>query len=570
MPSNAEAAEQLRAIADLLDLLGERFKPEAYRRAARSIEGLGEELELVARRGALDTIPGVGAAISEKLREYLQSGSIPYLDRLRSEIPPGIVEILRYDGVGPKTTRRFWVELGVNGPSELRAALEAGRLDGVKGFGPKKIAQLKATLEAKAPTGARTPLWEATVVARGLMEGLRSTAPVERIEAAGSLRRGRESVGDLDLLVTSPRAPEVFEAFTRLPDVASVRLRGETKETVVLRSGLQVDLRVVPPASFGAALQYFTGSKDHNVRLRSRARELGLKVNEYGVYRGEEVVAGVDEAGVYRALGLPEIPPELREDRGEIDEAERGQLPKLVTAPDLRGDLHVHLGAGGSAASVRGAIERARSLGHAFLGLLVEDESLREEVLSLRTAAAAGPKVLLGIERPLAKAFEPLPEGTDFGLAVPGPDDGPRSPTSTPSHGAPLALVHLATNGPGSAEGVASLASPWISWASEAGVALELTALGSRDGIDSASARTARGRGVRFLVSGGGDAGPDPLRLSVALTLARRAGFDVEGIVNASTDPLAATAPRRAPRGRRRGAGDAGGGSAAPRNDRGR
>ena len=323
MPSNAEAAEIFRNIADLLDVLGEKFKPEAYRRAARSIETLPEDLGKFAARDELRTIPGVGEAIAEKIREYLATGRVSYFERLQHEVPPGLVDLMHLPGLGPKTARRFWTDLGIEGPAELEGAIAQGRLDSVKGFGPKKIDQIRSAL-AQARTApsssARAPIESVYPVAERIVRVLRERARTDTVEVAGSFRRRRETVGDLDILVTSEEPERVFDAFSALPEVREVRLRGGTKETVVLTNGLQVDLRVVEPVAFGAALQYFTGSKDHNVHLRSIARDRGLKINEYGVFRGEERVGGRTEEEVYETLGLPWIPPELaggpRRDRG--------------------------------------------------------------------------------------------------------------------------------------------------------------------------------------------------------------------------------------------------------------
>jgi DNA polymerase/3'-5' exonuclease PolX len=544
--SNAEAAEQLRRIADLLDVLGERFKPEAYRRAARSIDGLGEELVSVAGRNELGTIPGVGEAIAEKLREYLRDGRIPYLERLEREIPPGVVQILRLEGLGPKTARRFWTELGVTGADDLRVALDAGRLDGLKGFGPRKIELLRASLGA-APPAARLPLWEAAVVGRALVEGLRARAPVDRIELAGSYRRGRETVGDLDLLVLTPEPSQVFDAFGTLPEVASVRLRGDTKETVLLRSGLQVDLRIVPAVSFGAALQYFTGSKDHNVRLRSRARDLGLKVNEYAVTRGEEAVAGATEEEVYGILGLAWVPPELREDRGEIEAAEQRALPTLLDAEGLGGELHVHLPTHGSVDSARQLVAAARAGGACYLGLLAPPEVGPAERAQLRALGDATFAVGLGCEDPLEQLRAPLPEGLDYrlvtGAGAPAPPvPGPHPPGRAPS----LAVVHLALQREGSADADPARSLPWIRWAAACSLGLEVTAHGSREGLDSVSARSARELGVPLLVSGVGPDGPDRLRRQVALAFARRSGAGPDDVVNGLEPPWRPKVPRPA------------------------
>src|SRR5579863_8233957 len=225
MSTNGELADQLRGIADLLDLMGERFKPEAYRRAARSIETLPEDVRAISGRGELDAIPGVGEAISEKIREYLRDGHMAYYERLRAEVPPGVVELMRLSGMGPKTARRLWTDLGIEGPAELTAAIDAGRLNGLSGFGPKKIENLRTALTAATSTGRRLPLPEAYDLAEKLLGALRA-APVDQLVVAGSLRRRRESVGDLDILATSQEPAKVLDAFTALPERIEVKLKG--------------------------------------------------------------------------------------------------------------------------------------------------------------------------------------------------------------------------------------------------------------------------------------------------------------------------------------------------------
>ncbi|MGI0053823.1 MAG: helix-hairpin-helix domain-containing protein [Thermoplasmata archaeon] len=349
----SRASELIRifeSIADLLELKGEdRFKPAAYRRASRSLESLGEEIEPTAERGALGAIPGVGPAIEAKIREYLTTGSIAYFEALRAEFPAGVLELLKVPGIGPKTARRMLLDLGIDGPTSLLAAIDAGRLAGRAGFGEKKIAALHAALAeriGRVEPAARHPLLIAWELAERVLSELRDRVRVDYLGAAGSLRRGRETVGDLDLLATSSKPAEVFEAFSALPGIRSVRLRGETKETVVFEPGIQIDLRVVAPESLGAALQYFTGSKEHNIRIRSLARELGLKINEYGVFRGDERLPTPREEDLYAALGLSWVPPELREDRGEIEAARAHRIPPIVAPEAIRGDLHLHLPGG--------------------------------------------------------------------------------------------------------------------------------------------------------------------------------------------------------------------------------
>ncbi|HTP54482.1 MAG TPA: helix-hairpin-helix domain-containing protein [Thermoplasmata archaeon] len=533
MPSNAEAAALLREIADLLDLNGERFKPEAYRRAARSLETLSEELAVVAARGGLREVPGVGDAIEEKLREYLASGRIGYLDRLRTQIPGGLLEMMRLPGVGPKTTRRFWVELGVTDRAELAGAIEAGRLEGLKGFGPRKIDQVRSALTTAAagPAPGRVPIDVVYATAVGLRDALRAHAPVDRVEIAGSFRRCRETVGDLDLLVTSTDPEKVFDVFSANPAIAEVRMRGGTKETVVLRGGLQVDLRVVEPDAFGAALQYFTGSKEHNVRLRSLARDRGLKINEYGVFRGDERVGGRTEEELYALLGLAWIPPELREDHGEIDQAASGQLPRLVEAADLRGDLHVHLPKGDPEAGLRAVCARAEALRLDYLGIVVAEPDgsagqLRTvDALSAAMTAAKGGAVRL---LPVAEILPETPTsevkrvGAELLVLRPGAGT-PAAPADLP---APAALRLVAHVG-----GEAVAAHRWLDVAARSRIAIETGPGAER--VDSSLARAAAAMEVRLAVpTGVGEAEGEATR-AIALGFARRAGASRESIANA-------------------------------------
>lgn len=533
MPSSTEAVGLLREIADLLDLQGERFKPEAYRRAARSVETLSEELVAVAGRGGLREVPGVGAAIDEKLREYLATGRIGYLDRLRAEIPAGLVEMMRLPGIGPKTTRRFWTELGVTDRAELLRAIEGGRLTGLKGFGPRKIEQVRSALAAAAsgPAPGRRPIEELFPIAHAIRAMLLETAPTERVEIAGSFRRGRETVGDLDILVTSLAPEKVFDRFSALPEIAEVRMRGGTKETVLLRSGLQVDLRVVEPEAFGAALQYFTGSKEHNVRLRSLARDQGLKINEYGVFRGEERVGGRTEEEVYRLLGLSWIPPELREDHGEIDAARAGKLPRLVELRDLRGEMHVHLPPEATEASLAGVRVAAAALGLEYVGIVVAtprpdgsltgpSPGLAEAVRRVRDGSVrliAAAEILP--HTPIAEVERIAPEYTI--LRPPEPSTPPAAAVS--AQPAPRLLAHVGRDSVAVAR--------WLGVARTVGCAVEVGP--GSDRLDSTLARSARDLGLRLEVPTGlGTTDPTATR-ELSVGFARRAGASRAEIVNA-------------------------------------
>ncbi|MCI4317043.1 MAG: helix-hairpin-helix domain-containing protein [Thermoplasmata archaeon] len=546
MTTNLELAKILREIADLLDLQGEKFKPEAYRRASRSIESLAEDARKVADRGELDTIPGVGEAIAEKIREYLRTGSISYFERLRRELPPGIVEIMHLPGLGPKTARRFLVELNIEGPAELEEAIAAGRLDSMKGFGPRKIELFREALKARGSVGQRTALADAWRIAESIVASLRKGSTVDKVEAAGSLRRRRESVGDLDILVTSSDPERVFEAFSSLPGVKAVKLRGGTKETVEWEGGIQVDLRVVEPSAFGAALQYFTGSKDHNVHLRSIARDRGLKVNEYGVFRGDVSIASATEEEVYASLGLPWIPPEIRENQGEIEAAARHALPALIAESDLKGVLHVHLSGETPPGDLERLLDSASHRGFGYLGLvrssmpgqsLAESTSgkFAEAVATLRSRPkAAGAALFLGAEMEIDGQFamDQLGEGWDYWVGRPSASSAlhPDSiPVDVLDRTPPLLLAHL--SGPAGSSGLpADRQGAWVKLAAAWTTSLDLNA---GEGLDSSGAKSAASSLVPLHLGPTGQTGDPFHALGLGVGLARRGWVGPTSVLNA-------------------------------------
>ena len=326
MVGNADIVRTLERIADLLEIKGENpFKSRAYRLAAVQVENLGDELsDILAREGSLDPIEGFGPAISEKVSILLQTGRLPYLEDLEAEIPPTLLQINGLPGVGPRTTAMLWKDAGITTLGDLEEACRSGKLTGLPRMGSKTVEKILAACETQRETGGRQRRPRAQVVplVETLLTALRSLPPAERAEVAGSYRRGRESVGDIDLLVATTEPASVLVSFAALPQVERVLLRGDTKCSVVV-DGLQVDCRAVAPDQFGAAWQYFTGSQAHNIRLRGMALRLGLTLNEYGVFRVDDGtrVAGTTEDDVYRALGLRWIPPEQREDKGEVEAA---------------------------------------------------------------------------------------------------------------------------------------------------------------------------------------------------------------------------------------------------------
>ncbi|MCI4368655.1 MAG: helix-hairpin-helix domain-containing protein [Thermoplasmata archaeon] len=551
MGTNAELSEIFGAIADLLDLAGERFKPEAYRRAARSIDSLTEDVRKVADRGGLREIPGVGEAIEEKIREYLRDGRIPYFEKIRGQFPPGIIEIMKLPGIGPKTARRFLLELKVEGPKELLEAVDSGRLQGVKGFGPRKVELIRKALAATEPPKGRTPLLEAWEIARQLVEALRSGAPVDQVEIAGSLRRRRESVGDLDLLATSREPEKVFDRLSSDPHVASIVLRGPTKETVLLKDGLQIDLRVVEPAAFGATWQYFTGSKDHNVRLRTLARDLGLKVNEYGVFRGEERIAGATEEEVYRSLGLPWIPSEIRENSGEFEAAQAGKLPKLVAASDLHGDLHIHLAGETGPKDVEALLEAAHRRSWRYLGVIVPVAESCDGVLAAATvrfleerrrATGEAIRLLLGEEFDGTNAPHTAIE-RDYWVLRGSAGTSPPAHRDSPGAGSPPLLAAHLTPSEGSTGSPSGSLAEWVDWAQEIGTALEVAPTAPAGALDSAAARRASEHGVLLHASSSAATGAELDRIELSVGLLRRAWVAPEGVLNAA--PWAPPRPAR-------------------------
>ncbi len=371
--TNADIAAAFEHVADLLEYRGDNvFRVRAYRTAARTIAGLVESLKTVRDDPgrSLTDLDGVGADLAAKINQLLDTGRLPLLEELEREVPAAVFDLMRVPGLGPKKVKALVDSLGIDSLATLESACREGKVRGIKGFGPKTEATILENLAfARDPDRARLLWSEADAIAGQLVGWLAASPAVRRIESAGSLRRGQETVGDLDLLVESGDPVAVMDRLVAWPETADVLLRGETKTSIRGPRGVQVDLRVVADQSFGAALQYFTGSKEHNVRLRGRARDRGLSINEYGVYAlaadgaaAGPSLAGREEADVYGAVGLPWIPPELREGRDEFLLAEQGRLPELITLADIRGDLHMHTtatdGEDTLAVMVRAAIDR--------------------------------------------------------------------------------------------------------------------------------------------------------------------------------------------------------------------
>ena len=372
---NSRVAEIFESMADILDIQGENYhRILAYRRAAETVAALGRPLEDVWRADELESLPGIGKTLASKIDELIRTGRLEAYEKLKSQVPEGVVAMLHIPGVGPKSAARFWKELNITAIDELEEAAHLGRLRELHGFGAKSEQNVIDGIEALKRRTGRTRLGEAWPLAQEMLAALRQVRGVVQAAPAGSLRRMRETVGDLDLLVASEEPEAVMAKFRELSQVAEVMLSGSTKTSIRTHAGFQVDLRVLEPSRWGTALQYFTGSQAHNVRLRGLALEQGLSLSEYALKRddGSEILCASEEE-VYATLGLPLIPPELREDRGEIEAALEDRLPDLIELEDLRGDLQFHTTRSDGRQSLLEMAQAARARGLEYA--LVTDHS---------------------------------------------------------------------------------------------------------------------------------------------------------------------------------------------------
>ena len=419
MSRNREVAALFDELADRLEAQDGSFRPRAYRNAADAIRQVTAPIETLAADGpeALEAIDGVGEATAAKVLEYLETGQIATLEEERDAVPVDMQALQRVEGLGPKRVYALYAALEITDLDELEAAAEAGEIQTVEGFGPKTEATIREQIEFARSASARTPIGRVYPLAEDVVAHLRAHEAADEVALAGSIRRWRATIGDIDVLVATSKADSVTDHLVGWDRTAEVLQTGATKTSVRV-GGQQVDLRVVDPDSFGAALQYFTGSKAHNVRLRNRALDRGLTMNEYGIFEldgdGEEGVrvAGTTETSMYEAVGLPSIPPELREDRGEIAAAAEEELPTLITTADIRGDLHTHTTASDGRASITAMLEEAEQRGYEYYavcdhasgpgvvaGMGLDDEALLAHADAVREAAAdVDLTVLTGVE----------------------------------------------------------------------------------------------------------------------------------------------------------------------------
>ncbi|TKJ33601.1 DNA polymerase III, partial [bacterium (candidate division B38) B3_B38] len=397
-----ELADIFDKMADIMEFKGDNpFKINAYRKAARVLKDLTEDIEKLAQEGKLKDLSGVGSGIAKKIEEYLKTGRMSKYEEVKEGVPDELIELLKIPDLGPKTLALLHKEMGIKNMTELEEALQSEQVRDLPGMGAKKAENILRGIRLLKESRGRIPLGVALPLVDEVIELMKTKGIVREIFPAGSLRRCRETIGDIDLLATGKDGTRIIEEFTHLPMVTEVLAAGKTKGSVITHGGTQVDLRVVPGESFGAALQYFTGSKAHNVRLREIAKDQGLKINEYGVFRGEERIGGSTEEEVYRILGFPWIPPELREDRGEIEAAMEGGLPSLVELADIKGDLHVHSNWSDGSATLEEIAEQAKRLGYEYL--LIADHSF-----AVRIAGGLSPEELLNQIEEIKKVNQKL------------------------------------------------------------------------------------------------------------------------------------------------------------------
>jgi DNA polymerase (family 10) len=396
---NTAIAKVFQDMADLLELKGENvFKIRAYQRAAHTIEHLPKEIEVMLQEGEdLQTIPGVGEAIAKKTIELVNTGKLRVYEELKAEFPEGITTLLEIPGIGPKTANRLSTELGIKSVDDLEQAIKDGRVAGLFRLGDKTADNILQQIEALRRKDQRIPIGEALPVVEEILNALRPLPGVKNLTAAGSLRRFRETVGDIDLMGTADNPEEVINAFVKLPQVREVLAKGPTKASVILPGGLQADLRMVEHDSFGSLLQYFTGSKQHNIALRTREQKKGLKLSEYGITdtSTDKLEKFATEEKFYRRLGLQYIPPEIREDQGEIELAAKGKVPKLVELADIKGDIHVHTDWSDGRDSIEAMAQAAKALGYQYLAITdhsagrgiahgLSDERLRQQIEEIK------------------------------------------------------------------------------------------------------------------------------------------------------------------------------------------
>jgi len=572
---NSEVAAIFHEMADMLDISGNNpFRIRAFHRAAQSIENLPESAGQMLEKGTLARVPGIGAGILGRVKQILETGDCEDHAELRKEVGDGLLEMMKIEGIGPKTVKLIFTELGIQSVDALEAAAQQGHLARLPRMGEKSQAKILDAIAAYRRHSGRILLGEALPEGMAIVEALRENPVVERIDLAGSSRRRQETIGDLDVLVASTDVKQVMDHFVSLPQVHNVMLRGDTKCSVHLRRGMQVDLRVVRPESFGAALHYFTGSKMHNIAVRDRGKRRGLKINEYGIYRegGEQSIGGRTEGEIFASVGLPYIPPELRENQGEIEAAEADQLPHLIEESDLRGDLHCHTDFTDGTASVLEMAEAAAALGFDYLAITDHSRSLTvARGLDLARLAEQG-KVVREVEQELGEIalltgieVDILPDGeldlppdvlhelqwvvasvhSHFNLSA---EDQTARVIRAMESGVVDCIGHPSGRLLGQRDGYPIDMDRVIQTAARLGVALELNAFPDRLDLDPPHCRQAREMGVPVVINTDSHAPAHLAQRAFGIYTARRGWLEPKDVLNTrSVEQIRAWRAQRLP-----------------------
>ncbi len=555
---NDTIASHFELLADLLEIQGANpFRIRAYRNGARTISSTSESMDdMVRSESDLTKLSGIGKDLARQIIEIVTTGRHAALEELRKEIPGGVLEMLRIQGVGPKKVSVFFNELGLKSLADLKAACAAGQLAKLKGFGKKTEDSILQNIDFAAKQIQRVSIAEARAAAEAIVDDLKQLPEVEQVSVAGSCRRRRETCGDLDVLATCSNPGPPMDRLAAHPLVESVLQRGDTKQRVRLKTGIELDLRVVPQASFGAAMQYFTGSKEHNIVVRQRAKDLNLKVNEYGVFRGEEQIAGRTEEDVYAAIGLPWIPPELREHRREFEWADSGTLPKLVTVADIQGDLHMHTTASDGAATIEEMALAAKARGLKYIAITdhskrvsmangLDADRLREHWKAIRAAEKhiSGIDILCGIECDILEdATMDLPDDVlaeadwviavlHYGLKQPGPQIMKRLMTAVKNPHVDI-IGHCTGRMIGRREGADINFTDLLKAAADNNVMMEINAHPSRLDLDDIHAAAAKDLGIPIVISTDAHNVNGFEVLEFGVDQARRAGLTADDVAN--------------------------------------
>ncbi len=554
---NQEIAGLFDRIADALEIKGESgFKVVAYRKASRILQDMTEDIETVAREGRLESIPGIGSGLAEKIEEYLATGEMSKVREVMKGIPESLLGLLEIQGLGGKTVHLMHEKLGVNTVGDLERVIADGSLAGLYGMGEKKVDNIRKALEARARVSGRISICEASAIADEIIAYLSKAPGISRVSAAGSLRRMRETVGDIDVLACGKDGAALIGHFSRFPGTVRVLAQGDTKGSIVVRAEgteRQVDLRIVREEEYGAALMYFTGSKAHNIKLRGLAKDRSLKISEYGVFRGVKRLAAREEEDCYRILGMPWIPPEMREDRGEVELAMAGRLPEIVGPADIRGDLHVHTVASDGHMTLEAVAEEARKLGYSYVAVcdhseaahyahgLEPDRRLRQiRDIDALNRKARGIRLLKGIEADILAdgaidCPEPVLKKLDFVVAA--VHSGFKKNVTERMVGAMKnpyvdTIAHPTGRLISGREGYDVDLDRVIAAAAEHGKALELNAYFDRLDLDEFALKKAREKGVRISLGTDTHSPGGMSMMRFGLGVARRAWLSQSDVLN--------------------------------------